>query len=370
MAGRLTQCASEVGPPMRAAVLCGPGRLELRDVPEPEPAPGEALVHVRACGVCGSDLRYLRGENPWARHTLGVDRPNPPEMILGHEVAGEVDWGPPRGRERVAVLAFKTCGVCRLCRQGKEHLCADTEHLGHGAGWRDRPYNPGGMAERMPAWVDHLYPLPDRISFEEATLLDGLGVAVHAVGRAGVRWGDRVAIWGCGPIGLLIAQTARALGAASIVALDRNEAALETARELGATLVRDVGHVPPAEVVPEVVAATGGDGPDAVVDTTGALEVQSAALAMVGRGGTVLLMAGAAEGLEVPRSFHAAERTLTTSCNNTLREYQIGLELLTQGRVRVAPLISHRFALTQVTEAFAAAADKERSGALKVVVLP
>jgi len=355
---------------MLAAVLCGPGRLELRDVPEPEPAAGEVLVHVRACGVCGSDLRYVRGENPWARHTLGVDRPNPPEMILGHEVSGEVDWGPPRGRERVAVLAFRTCGVCRPCRQGKAHLCADTEHLGHGAGWRDRPYNPGGMAERMPAWADRVYPLPEHISFEEATLLDGLGVAVHAVRRAGVRWGDRVAVWGCGPIGLLIVQTAQAFGAAGVVALDRQDAALGAARDLGATTVCDLRQMTPEDGAREVRRATDGDGADAVFDTTGALDVQRAALETVARGGTALLMAGAADGLEVPRSFHAAERTLTTSCNNTVREYQIGLELLAQRRVCVAPLISYRFPLAAVGEAFAAAAGKAESGALKVVVLP
>ncbi len=356
---------------MRAAVLCGPRCIEVRDLPEPELQPGEVLVHVKACGVCGSDLRYFRGENPWALHTLGEDRPNPAEMILGHEVAGEVDWGPPRGRQRVAVLAFRVCESCRQCRQGKENLCAHTAHLGHGAGWQGRGYNPGGMAERMPAWADKLYPLPDHVSFEEAVLLDGLGVAVHAVHRGGVQWGDTVAVFGCGPIGLLILQTALASGASRVIAYDQHDAALDAARQLGATHVVDVRQLEEAsDAKRAAMAFSGGEGADALFDTTGALPAQQAALTMVARGGTVVFLAGPAEGLAVPRSFYAAERTLTSSCNNTYREFQMGLELLTQGRVQVAPLITHRYPLQEVHAAFATALDKPRTEALKVIVVP
>ena len=170
---------------MLAAVLKGPGNLSVERVPIPVPVADEVLCEVVACGICGSDLRYLAGENPWAKHTLGVETPNPPDMILGHEVAGVVETG--GRRVRAGLLAFRACGRCPECRRGAVHLCRNTAHLGHGAGWEDRGLNPGGMAEFMPVWRDNVYPLPDHLSFDQATFLDGLGVAVHAVNRAGIR---------------------------------------------------------------------------------------------------------------------------------------------------------------------------------------
>ena len=172
---------------MKAAVLVEPRCLRVQEIPEPVVGPGEALVQIAACGVCGSDLRYFEGENPWAKHTLGYEKPNPPNMVLGHEVAGTVD-----GR-RVALLSFRGCGMCEQCRRGRVQLCAHTAHLGHGAGWEGLDFNPGGMAERCAIWAEHAIPIPDHISFAEATFLDGLGVAVHAARRASIFPGDAFA---------------------------------------------------------------------------------------------------------------------------------------------------------------------------------
>jgi len=179
-----------------SVVLAGPQDLQVRRVPVPR-VPGPAVrVRMKACGICGSDLRYLAGENPWSLHTLGRHVPCPPGVILGHEVAGIVL---ENGRERrLGILAFKGCGQCLYCRTGRENLCAEVQHIGHASGWPEMPHYPSGMAEEFEVWKDFDYDLPDSISFEEAIFLDGLAVAVHAAGEARLEPGKRAGVIGLG----------------------------------------------------------------------------------------------------------------------------------------------------------------------------
>jgi threonine dehydrogenase-like Zn-dependent dehydrogenase len=143
---------------MSAAVLRRPQDLCLEQIPNFKPAPDQVIVEVASCGICGSDLRYYHGENPWALHTLGMPIPNPPNIVLGHEFAGTVTDAadfPHLAGKHVAVMSFKTCGQCRQCRSGAENLCGQTMHLGHGAGWGERDYYPGGMAGGTHRQRDH-----------------------------------------------------------------------------------------------------------------------------------------------------------------------------------------------------------------------
>ncbi|MGC9318887.1 MAG: zinc-dependent alcohol dehydrogenase [Armatimonadota bacterium] len=353
---------------MLAAVLRGPDDLVVERIPVPQLRPDEVLCEVHACGICGSDLRYLAGENPWAKHTLGVERPNPPEMVLGHEVAGVVEVS--GRRMRAGILAFRTCGRCPQCRRGRSQLCRYTAHLGHGAGWEDRRFNPGGMAELMPIWRENVYELPERITFDQATFLDGLGVAVHAVSRAGVRAGDRVVVLGAGPIGLLIMQVALAEGACRAAATDVYDGALQCAGKLGAEVVFDGREVEPERLAAEVLQWSGERGVDAAFDSTGNRELQQAGLSMLAPGGTLMLMAGAAEGLALDAPAMAGERTVTTSSNNLREDFERGLKLLSSGDVIVEPMITHRFDLAEAPRAFEVAADKHHTGAVKVIIHP
>jgi threonine dehydrogenase-like Zn-dependent dehydrogenase len=350
---------------MKAAVLRGPGDLVVEQVPLPRPGPGQQLVQVGACGICGSDLRYLAGENPWAKHTLGYEKPNPPHMVLGHEVGG---WADLDG-ERCAVgcLAFRGCGRCADCHRGDEQLCRFTAHLGHGAGWEGQ--NPGGMAEWLPLWTEHLYRLPTAITVEQATFLDGLGVAVHAVRRAAIVPGGATVVLGGGPIGLMIAQVARALGAGHAIVADVYDTPLRCALELGLEPGFDLSQGGPEAFAAEVRDRTGGD-VRAVFDTTGDLAAQQLGLSLLGAGGTLMLLAGVATGLEVTTASLAGERTITTSSNNHYADFGFGLRLMAAGRVLVEPMITHRFALDDAPEAFAVAADKVHTGALKVILRP
>lgn len=350
---------------MRAVVLHGPGSLAVENVPVPEPGPGQQLVRVGACGICGSDLRYFAGENPWAKHTLGYEKPNPPDMILGHEIGGLAELS---GQAvPVGCLSFRACGQCGDCRRGAEQLCGHTAHLGHGAGWEGQ--NPGGMAEWVPLWTEHLYPLPAGVTVEQATFLDALAVAVHAVRRAQVASGGSFVVFGGGPVGLLIAQTALALGAGTGVVVDVYDTPLACARDMGLPQAVNASGAAHDDLRRDLAQRCSGD-LRAVFDTTGEGASQALGLGLLGAGGTLMLMAGVGEGLAVSSREMAGERSITSSANHRYEDFGIALQLLAHGRVLVDPMITHRFPLEQAAEAFAVATNKTATGALKVLLVP
>jgi len=356
---------------MKAVVLRGPGHLEVADIPEPKLSPGQVMVRVRACGICGSDLRYLKGENPWAQHTLGLATPNPPDMVLGHEMAGDVvavgDASlEKRLGERVAILAYRGCGRCFYCQRGEPNLCPDTEHIGHGAGWSELDHNPGGMAEFCPVWGDNAYPLPEQLSYEEGALLDGVGVAVHATARAQLVRGDCLVVLGCGPIGLLALQVARSAGA-KVIAADVAAAPLRLAESLGADATVRLGEQPLEDAVRE---ATAGLGAAAVLNTVAAPDTIGGCMSLLRSGGRQVLLAVELDTMSLPLALLAGERVLTTSANNNYREFEEGLRLTVSGQVRTGPLITDRFPLAEAHKAFHVAASKADTNTIKVILLP
>ena len=209
---------------MKAVLLKEPMKLEMVDIPRPIPKEDEVVIRVGAVGICGSDVRYFLGENPWALHTLGKDVKETKSFILGHEVSGEIvetgKWiAPHRISERVGVIAFRGCEECYYCRRDLPNLCENTLHIGHDGRWKKVEYPPGGYAEYMQIWADKAHPIPDSVSYEEATQLDGLAVAVHANGRGGVSPADSIVVIGSGAIGLMILQVARTRGATDLLSL-------------------------------------------------------------------------------------------------------------------------------------------------------
>jgi threonine dehydrogenase-like Zn-dependent dehydrogenase len=352
-----------------AALLRKPGDLQLAQVPEFALAADQVMIDVAACGICGSDLRYYHGENPWALHTLGKPLPNPPNIVLGHEFAGTVGAAPNFPHllgKRVAVMCFKTCGACAHCRSGHENLCKNTMHLGHGAGWGKCEFYPGGMAERCLAWGALCFEMPDTMTFEEAALLDVVGVGVHAARVAGVGPGASVTVFGAGPIGNAIMQAARAMGATATYAVDTYDVALSIARACGATRVINAAGGDP---VAEIRKANGGNC-SAVFDTVGATETLRQCLDLLAEGGTLVNMAVHDMKVAMNVLDLGSERSVKTSCNFLPEEFPLSLSLVASGLIDVKPWITHRFALDDVQEAFRTAFDKERQGAFKVMIVP
>lgn len=321
---------------------------------------------MKACGICGSDARYFQGHNPWSLHTLGRNIPSPPNMVLGHEVAGVVETD--AGTRRVAILAYKGCGVCAYCVAGQENLCGTMQHFGHSAGWPQMAYYPGGMAEEFEIWKGFEYDIPDTITFEEATFLDGLAVAIHANTQAAVGPSASVGCIGLGPIGLMAAQVASAKGAERVIGCDTDSLPVMLAKEVG---VKDVVHGNADTLVNLIQSHShASDGLDAVIDTVGTEESVLAGLALLRKSGTLTLLAVHEHPIRVPPVALSGERRIVTSANNMYADFPEAIHMLAEGSIKVAPLITHRFPLAEASKAFEVMLNKEASGAYKIVLHP
>lgn len=358
---------------MKALVLQSSECLKVMDVPQPALRPGEVLIRVHKCGLCGSDVRYSLGENPWAKQTLGREVPNPPNIIFGHEFVGtvekvqEVKNEPLLGR-RVGVQTWVSCGRCAFCREGKENLCEHTRHLGHGQGWGEMDFYPGGMAEFCPAFADNVYPLDDEITDDQATFFDPMTAAIHAVDVGRPKPLDRVVILGAGPIGLLIAQMVKAYGAQETFITDLAKENLRVAAEVGVDHAIDVSGGKDDELAKRIREQTAGQGVEVVFNTVGSSESIAQSLTLVRKGGTLVLLATKEDEIRFPSLGLSGERSIRTSSNAMARDFGRVIQMLSSGRVRVEPLITHRFALHDATQAFAVACDKQTRGAIKVII--
>lgn len=333
---------------MRVARLAAVGQLDLHEEPAPEPAAGESLVRISAVGLCGSDLHwYTDGGIGDAR----LERP----LVLGHEIAGVVAAGPREG-EPVAVDPAVPCGSCGVCLRGHRNLCPTVRFAGHGS-------VDGGLREFM-AWPDaQLHTLPDSMSAAEATVLEPLGVAVHAVDLAHLRLGASVVVVGCGPIGLLLVQVARAAGAATVVAVEPLAHRREAAQQLGADVVLD-----PATIEPQGMFATGlgPPGADVVLEVVGSPAAVELSVRAARPGGRVVLVGIPDEDRTTFSASVARRKGLTLAVVRRMQEvYPRAIDLVQRGRVDVASVITHRCPLEDASSAFATAAT--RAG-LKVVV--
>jgi len=356
----------------RIVVLERKGKISLKEVPVMHPKSGWDLIKVGACGICGSDVRYYFGENPWALHTLGINEPMPANSVLGHEVAGTiVEVGDleneSRIGERVGIIAFDTCKKCYYCRRSLHNLCENTLHVGHDSRWKGWDYNPGGYADYMLIWDDKAHAIPDNISFVEATQLDGLAVAVHANNRGNVKTGDNVLVLGLGAIGQMVSQVAKARGALKVIGADIWEKPLEIASKIGVDVIVNSKK---EDLLKIVMNETNNIGANVVFDTVGTAESFMVGMKTLARAGTYVLLAVSEEEVKIPLTFFAGERVVTTSANNLFPEYTTAVELLSSGRVKVKPFITHVFKLSEVYEAFKIAVNKEEYDAIKVVLVP
>ncbi|MFU8772376.1 MAG: zinc-dependent alcohol dehydrogenase [Anaerolineales bacterium] len=344
---------------MLAARLFGSQDLRIQTESEPQPAPGESLIKVTAVGLCGSDLLWLEeGEIGDAI----LEHP----LVLGHEFGGVVVEnapGKPGSRQmppgtRVAVDPAVPCQDCEFCLKGHPNLCERLLFAGHGQ-------FDGGLRQLV-SWPDRcLYRVPDEINDEEAALLEPLGVAIHAVDLGKVRPGVDVGVFGCGPIGLLIVQAARAAGASRIFATDEHQHRLQLALELGATRVFQVDG---GEEAARVTAANGQRGVEVAFEAAGENPAVEAAVESALPGGRVVLVGIPADNKTTFNAATARRKGLSILlCRRMKHTYPRAMRLVTTGQVNLRALVSHRFPLEQSEEAFRVAL--QRSGN-KVIVNP
>jgi threonine dehydrogenase-like Zn-dependent dehydrogenase len=328
---------------MRAVVLERAGTLSVKEIPTWQIAdygdPDMVLVKVSACGVCGSDFRYYQGENPWAQATLGRYVPNPPNIVMGHEVSGEVVAVLDTRNEhllgtRVAVLDWKACGTCPACRSERSNLCSSMIHLGHGQGWGQRDYYPGAYAQYVPAWGSSCLEVPAAVSSPAAAMMDILAVAVHVAERGNICPGMPALIMGAGPAGNSIAQAARYLGASPVVVLDRADVPLRLARGLAFDTVIDVRGMT-SDTLEAELRRHAPDGFSTVFDSIGTDDSFLLGITVTGRHGTFVEMAVHDGTFSLNYLRLGSERTITTSCNFAPRDFPLAMKWLESRRFLV-----------------------------------
>jgi L-iditol 2-dehydrogenase len=330
--------------------LHGVGDLRLHDEPLPAPGPDDVLVRVTAAGICGSDLHWL------AEAGIGSERLRRP-LVLGHEFAGVIDSGERRG-QRVAVDPAIPCGACELCQAGHPNLCTALHFAGQGT-------DEGALREYL-AWPSRcLHPLPDAVSDADGAMLEPLGVAIHAVDLGHLHGGMSVAVLGCGPVGLLILQLARAMGAARLIATDILSHRLEAARLLAkAEAVQADG----GREAGEIVAATGGRGVDVAFEAAGDNDAVEAAVASLRPGGCLVLVGIPADDRTAFSASAARRKGLTIRLSRRMKHtYPRAIRLVEDGAVEVRSLVTHRLPLAEFERAFDVARRRE---GLKVIVEP
>ncbi len=345
---------------MKALELVEYGRFEFKEIPVPEIESDEVLVGVAACGICGSDVHGMDGSS---------GRRIPP-IVMGHEAAGTivalgdgVDPSHWRQGDRVTFDSTVYCGECWHCRRGDVNLCDNRMVLGVSCGDYRRH---GAFAEFVAVPQRILYPLPERITFEQAAMVEAVSVAVHAVGRSPVSLGDSVVVVGAGMIGLLCLQAVRAAGCGRTFVVDLDESRLKLAGELGADVCLNPSEV---DVVDVVRSQTSGRGADLSLEAVGISPTANLAVACLRKGGSSTLVGNIAPTVELPlQEIVTRQISLIGTCASS-GEYPASLDLIARGVIQVDPLISQVRSLSEGPEWFARL-QRGEPGLTKVILKP
>src|SRR6266404_3667054 len=273
---------------MKVLLLSQYKNLEIAELPEPTPGPGEVLVRVAACGICGSDVHGYDGSS---------GRRIPP-IVMGHEAAGIVaalgdgvtDFAEG---DRVTFDSTVYCGICAPCRRGEINLCDNRQVLGVSCADYRRA---GAFAEYVAVPSRIVYRLPDSLSFAEAAMLEAVAVAVHAVSLARISPESTALVVGAGMIGLLAAQALSAAGCTRVFVADIDSSRLKLAQDLGAIAVLSAE----TDVVAQVLQLSAGAGVDVAVEAVGKTETVTAAVECVRKGGTVVLVGNISPEITLP----------------------------------------------------------------------
>jgi alcohol dehydrogenase len=348
---------------MKAAAFNGKGGIALEERPRPTPRAGEAVIRITTTTICGTDVHIVKGEYPVR-----------PGLILGHEPVGVIeDLG--EGLEsdyqvgqRVIVGAITPCGQCFYCLNGTHAQC-------HGplGGWRFGNTIDGAWAEYLlvPDARANLAPIPEGLTDEQVVLLpDIFSTGLSGAESANIRVGDSVAVFAQGPIGLCATLGAKLRGAALIIAVDAVPERLEMARRFGANVLINYKEQDP---VAAIKALTDGRGADAAIEALGQQATFENALRAIRPGGTLSSLGVYSGKLVAPyEAIHAGlgdQRIVTTLCPGGKERMRRLLEMVARERVDLTPLVTHRYTLDQIEEAYDVFSH-QRDGVLKVALTP
>jgi L-iditol 2-dehydrogenase len=343
---------------MKALLLTEYMHLTLTDMAVPAIGPQDVLIRVRSCGICGSDVHGIDGS---------TGRRIPP-LVMGHEAAGVIaevgrDVSGWKAGERVTFDSTVSCGECAFCRTGDINLCDNRQVLGVSCGDYRRH---GAFAEYVAVPARILYRLPESLSFDHAAMIEAVSVAVHAVALTPLAAGDTAVVVGCGMIGQLTIQAAKAAGFASVVGVDVDDDRLAVAQSAGADAVLNSRT---CDVPAEIRARTHGRGADAVLEAVGMTAPIQTAISAVRKGGTVTLIGNFSGQIDLPlQQVVTRQIRLQGSCASA-GEYPKCIELMASRRIRVDDLISAYTPLEEAANWFDRLYRREPN-LMKVIVRP
>ncbi|MFY9532218.1 MAG: NAD(P)-dependent alcohol dehydrogenase [Candidatus Acidiferrales bacterium] len=345
---------------MKALVFRGPNQIGIEEVAIPKPGPGEAVIRVTLTTICGTDLHILKGEYPVKSG-----------LIIGHEPVGyihELGVGVTGYKvgDRVLVGAITPCGQCNDCLRGDLSQCG-----GAIGGWKFGNIINGAQAQYLlvPHAQANLAKIPDDLRDEQVVLLaDIASTGISAAESANLQIGDTVAVFAQGPIGLCATAGAKLKGASLIVAVESDPVRMAMAKRMGADVV--VNHQQ-QDVVAEVKRLTGGKGVDVAIEALGTQATFENALRVLRPGGTLSSLGVYSGKLAVPLEPFAAglgdHKIITTLCPGGKERMRRLMELVLHGRLDLAPLLTHRFPLDRITEAYELFGGR-RDGVIKVAI--
>lgn len=354
---------------MRATVFVAPGRIELREKPVPEVGPLDALLRITTTTICGTDVHIVKGEYPVA-----------PGLTIGHEPVGVIErlgsavQGYREG-QRVIAGAITPSGHSNACLCG---FCSqDGPGTAHGwkpiGGWKFGNTIDGCQADYVlvPDAMANLSPVPSGLSDEQVLMCpDIMSTGFGGAESGAIRIGDTVAVFAQGPIGLCATAGAQLMGASSIIAVDRVPARLEMARRLGADALVDASAEDPVQAIRRL---TDGRGVDVAIEALGTQQTFEAALRVLRPGGTLSSLGVYSTDLRIPLDAFAAglgdHRIVTTLCPGGKERMRRLMSVLASGRLDLQPMVTHRFPLARIEEAYDLFAH-QRDGVLKVAITP
>ncbi|WP_047152963.1 2,3-butanediol dehydrogenase [Aneurinibacillus tyrosinisolvens] len=350
---------------MKAALWHNLRDVRVEDIAEPSVGKNDVKIKVSYCGICGSDLHeYLAGpifvpvEEP---HPISKDKA---PIIMGHEFAGEVvgvgeSVTSVKVGERVCVEPILSCGKCASCQKGHYNVCEQLGFVGLSGGY-------GGFAEYSVVPASMVHKIPDHMTWEQAALVEPTAVAVHAVRQSGLKIGDSVAVFGTGPIGLLVIQAAKAAGASQIIAVEVSPERREIAKQVGAHVIANPLEV---DVVQTIKEHTNGLGVDVAFEVAGIESTINAAIESTRSEGNVVNISIWERPAEIPvNNFILTERRMTSIIAYRNIFPQV-IQLIANGQIQASELVTRKIDIEHiVSEGFEALTQSKNQ--IKILVNP
>lgn len=337
---------------MLQQVMTAPHQITFREVDIPELGPDQVLVKIKRIGVCGSDIHVFHGQHPYTSYPV----------TQGHEVSGciaklgQYVTGFEVG-QKVTIEPQVFCGRCHPCLHGKYNLCENLKVMGF--------QTTGTASEYFAVDASKVTPIPQEMSYDDGAMIEPLAVAVHAAKRYEDLKGSKVVVLGAGPIGILIAQTVKALGASQVLVTDISDMRLDLAKQLGADFVVNTAK---EDYATELVRAFGPDKADVVYDCAGNDITMNAAIQNGRKGSTIILVAVFAKMANVDLAkLNDSELDLNTTMMYRHEDYVDAIRLVNEGKIQLKPLQTAHFAFEDYQKAYEFI-DANRELTMKVII--